>query len=137
MTKTVTIAQVHREAREGDAQAVVRNKGGRPPRLPTDAFADPGPRGRVLVEKYGGAQIIAWYRLIQAERAEEVPLSTGDMLLIGRIARGMRDGAELDKLYDRSFGKVPDRSINLNINAGVDPEKLSEQAAEMLARLGE
>lgn len=80
-------------------------------------------------------EILKWYELIKNGNAEGVPLSTGDILLVGRIARASRDDNALDKLHDRTFGKVPDRNINLNINADVDPEKLSEQAAEMLARL--
>jgi hypothetical protein len=100
-------------------------------------FQDPGPRGRFLVEKYGMTEILKYYKMVQDGNAEAIPLATQDILLVGRIARAARDGNELDKLYDRTFGKVPDRNINLNINADVDPEKLSEQAAEMLARLAD
>lgn len=111
-----------------------RGRGGRSP-LPPGSFADPGPRARYLVERFGMTEILKWYELIKNGNAEGVPLSTGDILLVGRIARASRDDNALDKLHDRTFGKVPDRNINLNINADVDPEKLSEQAAEMLARL--
>lgn len=103
----------------------------------SSGFQDPGPRGRFLAEKYGVQQIQDWYKLVLANdgSAKAIPLSTPDIMLLGRIARSFKDDAALDKFYDRSFGKVPDRNINLNINADVDPEKLSEQAAEMLARL--
>ena len=99
-------------------------------------FQDPGARGKRLVEKHGMEQILIWYDMLKVkEERKGVPLSTQDCLLIGRIARAQFDGVELERLHDRTHGKVPDRNINLNINADVDPEKLSEQAAEMLARL--
>lgn len=115
----------------------IANRGANAGKVST-GFQDPGPRGRYLVEKYGMAEIMKFYKLMQQEDgALAVPLSTQDCLLVGRIARAQKDDNALDKLYDRTFGKVPDRSINLNINADVDPEKLSEQAAEMLARLAD
>lgn len=105
---------------------------------PSTGFQDPGPRARYLVEKYGIEQIVEWYEILKTKDPKQIktiPLSTPDCLLVGRIARAQFDGVELERLNDRTHGKVPDRNINLNINADVDPEKLSEQAAEMLARL--
>ena len=96
---------------------------------------DPGPRGRVLLERYGIDQIRHWYKLVLSDQGEKIPLSTPDMLLLGRIARAFTDDNALDKLYDRSFGKVPDKTINLNLNVDVDPVKLGADASEMLAML--
>lgn len=112
----------------------VKNKGGRPKR-PVGSFADPGPRAIALVEKFGAAQILEWYAMIDKGEAKKIPLGTGDILLLGRIARSIKDGVELERFYDRSFGKVPDRNINMNVNIEADPEKLSERAADMLSRL--
>ena len=121
---------------------IAKRRVGRPPASASGGWQDPGPRGRYLIEKYGMAQIQDWYQILKSPDAtnaqkKSIPLSTGDCLLIGRIARAQTSEDSLELLHNRTFGKVPDRSINLNINAGVDPEKLSEQAAEMLARLGE
>lgn len=110
----------------------VMPKGGRPPARP-GRFADPGPRALELLEKFGMDKIVQFYEDGIAKK--KVPLSSGDMLLVGRLARAFRDGTELEHLHNRSYGKVPDKNINLNVNVEADPEKLSERAAEMLARL--
>src|SRR5271156_663472 len=89
---------------------------GRPPFAP-GSFADPGPRGRYLVEKFGTAQILQWYEALKIkEERKKVPLSAADCLIIGRLARAQFDGLELERFHDRTFGKVPDRNINLNVN---------------------
>lgn len=107
-------------------------KGGRPPAQP-GSFQDPGPRSAVLIDKFGIAQICEWYEMILQKK--KVPLSSADSLLIGRIARATKSDEAQELLYNRRFGKVPDKNINLNVNIDADPEKLSERAAEMLARL--
>ena len=47
----------------------------------------------------------------------------------------MRDGIERERLYDRFFGKVPDRSINLNLNLDASPDQLTTRALELLQRV--
>ena len=52
------------------------------------------------------------------------------------LANGLKgDGLERERILDRMFGKVPDRSVNLNINIDTDPDQLSDKAMAMLARL--
>lgn len=96
-------------------------------------FQDPGPRSAVLIEKFGMDKIQEFYKQILA--GEKVPLSSADCLIIGRIARATKSDEAQELLYNRRFGKVPDKNINLNVNVDADPEKLSERASEMLARL--
>lgn len=96
-------------------------------------WADPATRTLELLEKYGVKKIVVYYKMICAGR--NVPCSSGDALIIGRIARAYMNGEELERLYNRSYGKVPERSLNMNINLDATPEQLSERALELLARV--
>lgn len=67
----------------------------------------------------------------------KVPLSTQDAIVcvqLGNILE-MRDGIERERMYDRLFGKVPDRTINLNLNLDVSPDQLSERAILLLQKI--
>jgi hypothetical protein len=94
-------------------------------------FADPSSRTKVLLEKYTPAQILDF-----AKNIAKAPLSTPDAVIIMHIANVLeRNGLERERLYDRTFGKVPDKKINLNVNIDATPEQLSERALAVLARL--
>jgi hypothetical protein len=113
-------------------------KGGPSPnphgRIPpkTVTWEDPGIRGKFLIQKYGIKEILKF-----AKNIKKAPLSTQDAQIVAQIARSFEDGQELERFQNRTFGKVPDKQINLNVNLDVSPEQLSERAMELLARISD
>jgi hypothetical protein len=94
-------------------------------------WQDPASRARYLLEKYTPHQIFKFAN----SKIKHTPLSTPDYQLVRQIARTFEDGAELERFQNRTFGKVADKSINLNINLDATPEQLSERALELLSRI--
>lgn len=94
-------------------------------------WQDPSSRARYLLEKYTPHQIFKFAN----SKIKHTPLSTPDYQLVRQIARTFEDGAELERFQNRTFGKVPDKNINLNINLDATPEQLSERALDLLARI--
>jgi hypothetical protein len=94
-------------------------------------WQDPGSRGKVLLDKYGPAEIIKF----ATSSIKKTPLSTQDYQLVKQLARTFESGDELERFNNRSFGKVPDKQINLNVNLDVSPEQLSERALALLATI--
>ena len=108
------------------------------PKVEKDPFAkprwqDPTTRGRYLLEKFGVDEILAFGKKIADSKP--VPLSTQDAQLVAQIARSLNDGTELERFQNRTFGKVPDKQISLNVNLETSPEKLSERALALLDNL--
>ena len=94
---------------------------------------DPSPRLKFLVDQHGIGHIL---KAMEDQKYLEKNFSTYDGLLIMGLANGLKgDGLERERILDRMFGKVPDRSVNLNINIDTDPDQLSDKAMAMLARL--
>lgn len=94
-------------------------------------WQDPGSRARYLIEKYGPHDIFRFAN----SKIKKTPLSTQDYQIVKQIARSFEDGQELERFQNRTFGKVPDKNINLNINLDATPEQLSERALELLSRI--
>lgn len=101
------------------------NPSGRPPSV----WQNPSIRAEQLVAKYSPEQIIKF-----AKNIKKAPLSSADAIIIIQLANilQLRDGIERERLYDRTFGKVPDRTINLNLNLDATPQQLSERALALL-----
>lgn len=96
---------------------------------------DPGTRAKDLVARHGAGKIL---RALNDERYLASEFSTYDGMLIVAIGAALRgSGEERERLFNRMFGKVPDKQINLNVNVDVQPDALSARAKELLARLGD
>ena len=108
------------------------NPQGRGALPPSVTWQDPGVRGKYLIQKYGVKEILKF-----AKNIKKAPLSTHDAQIVAQIARSLEDGAELERFQNRTFGKVPDKQINLNMNIDATPEQLSERALELLARISD
>lgn len=117
----------------GNPNWINKNPGrGRPPAV----FQDPGHRARYLLERYGSDEIINLAVLVQTGKINKTKLSTFDCMLVVQMASILKsDGLERERLWDRIFGKVPDRAMNINMNLDATPEQLSERALALLARL--
>lgn len=91
----------------------------------------PDIRAKHILEKYTPAQILAF-----AKDIKKAPLSTSDAIVVIHLANILeRDGIERERLYDRTFGKVPDKTISLNLNVDVDAAQLSDKALSLLGKL--
>ncbi len=101
---------------------------------PLGGFQNPQERAKTLTQEYTPEQIIDL-----AERVREGKksgLTTPDAIIIVHLANIFKaDGLERERLYDRTFGKVPERVLNLNINLDAAPEQLSETAHNLLDKL--
>lgn len=119
----------------GNPNWIKQNPGnGRPPAV----FQDPGQRARYLLHKYGPDEVINLATQVRAGKINKTKLSTLDAMLIVQMGNILQsDGLERERLWDRIFGKVPDRNINLNANLDISPEELSQRAKEMLARISD
>jgi len=106
-----------------------------PPKRTSATWQPPAQRAEYLVAKYGSDEIIAMAKLIAA--GKKSPLSSQDCVVCIQLANiyELRDGAERERLYDRTFGKVPDRAININLNLDSTPEQMSERALALLGEL--
>lgn len=94
---------------------------------------DPGDRAKILVEKHGPAKIL---KALNDEDFLAEEFSTYDGMIIVAIGAALRgSGEERERLFNRMFGKVADKQINLNVNVETRPEQLSERAHELLARI--
>lgn len=125
---------------------LVKKKGGNPafykgmPPLnpsgrPAQTWQPPSARADFLSSKYSTDQIIAFAKLISG--GHKHPLTSQDAIVCIQLANilQLRDGLERERLYDRLFGKVPDRTINLNLNLDVSPDQLSERALALLQKI--
>ena len=101
---------------------------------PLAGFTHPAIRAKQLIAKYQSDEILALAERIQNGKAKN-EINTQDAIIITHLARALRDGIERERLYDRTFGKVPDRSVNLNIDADTDADQLSDKAMDLLATL--
>jgi hypothetical protein len=105
-----------------------------PPRSPKRQ--DVAERAQYLLTTYGPSDMLRLHDNLMAGKVPRECLSSFDALVVAQIARGLRnDGQERERLWDRMYGKVPDKVVNLNANVEIDADALSEQAAELLARL--
>lgn len=93
-------------------------------------MADPGRRRVALLEKYGVKKILKFAKDIQ-----KANLTAQDAQLVMQIARSFYDGQELERFENRAYGKVPDKSINLNVNLDGTAEELGERARALLDRI--
>lgn len=115
---------------KGMAQTQSPHSGGRPA-----TWQSPSVRAEYLVRKYSTAQIIAYAKLISD--GKKTKISSPDAIIVVQLANvlQLRDGLERERLYDRLFGKVPDKVLNLNINLDATPSQLSERANALLQRI--
>lgn len=96
-------------------------------------WQDPGPRAKKLIEKHGIQEVM--------KAADDIKyaakhFSSYDQMILAAIANAMKgNGEERERLFNRMFGKVPERTINLNVNVDIDPTKLTDRARDMLARI--
>lgn len=105
-------------------------KGGRPA---LNGIEEPGTRAKVLVEVHGTEKIL---RAIKDEKYLAANFTTYDAMIIVGIGNALKgSGDERERMFNRMFGKVPDKSINLNLNVEVGPEQLSKRAKDMLNRI--
>lgn len=119
-------------------------RGGRPPKEPKegvivthmitrDGLQDPGPRTRALLEKHGIASIL---KAMKDEKYLAETFSAYDGMLIIGLANSLNgSGEERERMFARMFGKVPDRTINLNINLDASPEQLAQNAGNLLSKI--
>ena len=105
----------------------VKNRGGR-----ASTWAEPRLRAEALSAKYEPDQIIKFAQEIAA--GKKTPLSSQDAIICINLANiyEMRSGEERERLYNRIFGKVPDKAINLNLNIDATPQQLSDRAQALL-----
>lgn len=97
------------------------------------SFEDPGPRAKFLVKQHG-IDIILKAMADPALLAKS--FSTYDGMIIMGVANSLRgNGEERERMFNRMFGKVPDKQINMNLNIDIAPEQLTNRAHDMLARL--
>lgn len=103
---------------------------------PTQTWQPPSQRAEYLTTKFKTHELIAFAKLIaNGERVSQ--LSSQDAIVCIQLANiyQLRDGIERERMYDRLFGKVPDRTINLNLNLDVSPDQLSERATALLRKI--
>lgn len=94
---------------------------------------DPGARAKMLVEKHGPARIL---KALRDQKFLETEFSTYDGMIIIGIGNALKgSGDERERLFNRMFGKVPDKTISLNVNIDIQPEALSQRANELLNRI--
>lgn len=95
-------------------------------------FQDPGSRAKILLEKFGVDQIIKFSKNIK-----KAPVSSFDGMLIIQMGNilVLRDGLERERLWDRMFGKVPDKNININLNLDAPSDQLRNRALDLLEKL--
>lgn len=95
-------------------------------------FQNPGDRARLLLQKHGAEQLIKWSKNIK-----KAPVSSFDAMLIIQMGNilVLRDGLERERLWDRMFGKVPDKQININLNLDANAEQLRTGALALLDKL--
>lgn len=108
------------------------NPGGKP----AMTWQPPSQRAEYLTTKFKTHELIAFAKLIaNGERVSQ--LSSQDAIVCIQLANiyQLRDGIERERMYDRLFGKVPDRTINLNLNLDVSPDQLSERATALLRKI--
>jgi hypothetical protein len=100
-----------------------------------NVWQNPSIRAEYLIGKYQTDEIIRFAKLIA--NGKRTPLSSQDCIVCIQLANifQLRDGIERERLYDRTFGKVPDRSISLNLNIDATPEQLSERALALLDKI--
>jgi len=103
---------------------------------PATTWQPPAVRAEFLTAKYQPHQLISMAKLI-SEGKPCRELSSQDAVVCIHLANilQMRDGVERERLYDRTFGKVPDRTINLNLNLDCTPEQLSQRAIALLQKI--
>lgn len=102
-------------------------------RGPSTGMQDPGPRAKALVDMHGIEKIM---KAIDDPKYLAKEFSTYDGMIIMGIGNSLRgNGHERERMFDRMFGKVPDKQINLNINLDASPEQLSDRALSLLERL--
>lgn len=118
----------------------VKRPPGRPPRIPTEyptsglQLQDPGTRAKTLIQKHGPEKVL---RALRDEKFLEKNFTTYDGMLIMGIGAALKgSGDERERMFNRMFGKVPDKQINLNLNIDINPATLSNRAREMLDRIG-
>jgi hypothetical protein len=106
------------------------NGAGRKPGIP-----EPGTRMRYLLEKHGVEVIL---KGMENKKFLAKTFSSYDAMLIVGFANSI-NGSDTarESMLNRMFGKVPDKQINLNINAEFTPQQLAQRAQEMLAQLGD
>lgn len=96
----------------------------------------PSQRAEYLTTKFKTHELIAFAKQIaNGERVSQ--LSSQDAIVCIQLANiyQLRDGLERERMYDRLFGKVPDRTINLNLNLDVSPDQLSQRAITLLQKI--
>lgn len=95
---------------------------------------DPGPRAKVLVEKHGAAAVL---RAMRDEKFLADNFSIYDGMIIIGLGNALKgSGEERERMFNRMFGKVPDKTINLNLNVEVQPSQITARAEELLEQLG-
>jgi len=110
-------------------KGVVQNPSGGP--VPVPYMQPPDQRAKIILAKYSPQQILAF-----AKNIKKAPLSTSDAIVVMHLAAILeRDGLERERLYDRTFGKVADKQISLNLHIDTSPDKLSDKALSLLDRL--
>lgn len=106
-----------------------------PDHLPAPKLADPGGRFRELIARHSPEKIL---KALRDEKFLEKEFSTYDGVLIMAIGAALKgNGDERERMFNRMFGKVPDKTINLNLNVDVTPAALSSRAQEILGRIEE
>lgn len=111
------------------------SRGGRQPLVPGGMamFQDPGPRAKALVQKHGPATVL---RAMRDEKFMDANFTTYDAMIIAGLANSINgSGEERERMFNRMFGKVPDKTINLNLNIDITPDQLSAKASALLAQL--
>lgn len=99
-------------------------------------FQNPQERAKTLCDEYTPAQIVEFAKKIRDGKS--TPLTTPDAIIVVHLANIFSaDGLERERLYDRTFGKVPERIMTLNINLDVAPEQLQDSALAILNKLTE
>lgn len=102
---------------------------------PVMTWQPPAQRAEYLSTHYTPNELIKM--AVEIAAGKSTKLSTQDAIVCVQIANilQMRDGVERERLYDRLFGKVPDRTINLNLNLDASPDQLSERALALLQKI--
>lgn len=97
-------------------------------------FQDPGGRAKDLISRHSSEKIL---RALNDEKYLTQEFSTYDGMIIVWLAQALKgDGVEREKLFNRMFGKVADKQVNVNVNVEATPESLSNKARELLSRIG-
>lgn len=106
--------------------------GKKPIGRPTSPLQDPGPRTKALLDKFGTKTILEAID----DRDKLDKFSAYDAMLIVGLANSLKgSGEERERMFNRMFGKVPDKQISLNVNIDVDSDQLTGKAQDMLANL--